>query len=227
MGIPVLPADLLAEYKKLDSTSISDAMDRIGLSCGCYGIKPITGGVTMCGQAFTVRYVPCGEVKGTVGDFLDDVAPGNICVLDNGGRDYCTVWGDIMALSASMRGVGGTLIYGVCRDVKDIRAIKYPMFALGYYMVTGKDRVEVAEINAPVTVAGIKVRPGDVVFGDDSGALVVPWEKAEKVLAIAREIELKEEGIRQALKSGLSLKEARAQSGYHHLQTRENQQARP
>lgn len=221
MNIPKLAPEIIEDYKNLDSTSISDAMDRLGLPAGLYDIKPITAGKLMCGQAFTVRYIPCGEVKGTVGDFLDDVEPGQVCVLDNGGRDYCTVWGDIMALYASMKGIAGTLIYGVCRDVKDIRKIGYPIFSLGHYMVTGKDRVEVAEINEPVTVAGIKVCPGDLIFGDDTGALVVPFDKAEQVLRIAEEIEQKEECIRKALCDGISLREARAKTGYHHLQTKE------
>lgn len=222
MEIPKLSPKVIEEYKKLDSTSISDAMDRLGVPTGLYDIKPITPGQVMCGQAFTVRYIPCGEIKGTVGDFLDDVEPGQVCVLDNGGRDYCTVWGDIMALYASMKGVAGTLIYGVCRDVKDIRKIGYPVFSLGHYMVTGKDRVEVAQINEPVTVAGIKVCPGDLIFGDDTGALVIPYDRIERVLEIAKEIEQKEENIRQDLHSGISLREARARTGYHHLQTKEN-----
>ena len=67
MNIPKLDKAIIEEYKKLDSTSISDAMDKIGIPSGLYGIKPITPGTVMCGQAFTVRYVPCGEVKGTVG----------------------------------------------------------------------------------------------------------------------------------------------------------------
>lgn len=221
MDIPKLDSAVIEAYKKLDSSSITDAMDRIGLPSGLYGLKPVTPGVVMCGQAFTVRYVPCGEVKGTVGDFLDDVEPGQVCVLDNGGRDYCTVWGDIMALAASLKGIAGTVIYGVCRDVKDVRAVKYPIFSNGFYMVTGKDRVEVAEVNGPVTVAGLKVRPGDLMFGDDNGALVVPAEHAEKVLAIAQDVEAKEEQIRQALKKGVSLREARKQMNYHHLQTKE------
>ena len=156
-----------------------------------------------------------------MGDFLDDVEPGQVCVLDNGGRDYCTVWGDIMAMTASLKGIAGTLIYGVCRDIKDVRNIKYPIFSNGYYMVTGKDRVEVAAINKPVTVAGIKVCPGDLVFGDDTGALVIPFDKVETVLNIAKEIERKEEIIRENVKSGLSLREARAKTGYHNLQTKE------
>ena len=221
MTIPKIDKVIIEEYKKLDSTSISDAMDKIGIPAGLYGIKPITPGTIMCGQAFTVRYIPCGEVKGTVGDFLDDVEPGQVCVLDNGGRDYCTVWGDIMAMTASLKGIAGTLIFGVCRDIKDIKDIKYPIFSNGYYMVTGKDRVEVAEINEPVTVAGIKICPGDLIFGDDTGALVIPYDRVERVLEIAKEIERKEDIIRRKVKRGLTLREARKQTGYHKLQTRE------
>ncbi len=211
---------ILEAYKKLDTTSVSDAMDKLGIPAGLYGIKPVVSGVVMCGQAFTVRYVPCGEIKGTVGDFLDDVAPGQVCVLDNGGRDYCTVWGDIMAMAAKLKGIEGTVIDGVCRDIPAIRAVQYPMYTKGCYMMTGKDRVEVADINAPVTVSGVKVCPGDVVFGDDTGVVVVPLDKAEAVLEIARDIEQKEEIIRQALKEGVSLREARSRTGYHHLQTK-------
>ena len=126
-----------------------------------------------------------------------------------------------MAMAASLKGIEGTLIYGVCRDIKDIRNIRYPIFSNGYYMVTGKDRVEVAAVNEPVTVAGLKVCPGDLIFGDDTGALVIPFDKVEQVLGIAKEIEKKEEMIRQYVKGGMSLREARAQTGYHHLQTKE------
>lgn len=211
---------IIEKFKKYDSASISDAMDRLGIPSGLYGIKPVVKGTVMCGQAFTVRYVPCGEVKGTVGDFLDDVEQGEVCVLDNGGRDYCTVWGDIMAMYASMKKIAGTLIYGVCRDIKDIRKINYPIFTNGYYMVTGKDRVEVAEVGGEVTVSGLKVCPGDLIYGDDSGALVIPFDRVEEVLEITKEIEQKEQVIRNCLQDGFTLREARKQTGYHNLQTK-------
>lgn len=220
MQIPKLDPAVIEAYKKLDSTSISDALDRLGIPGGLYGIKPVTPGVVMCGQAFTVRYVPCGEVKGTVGDFLDDVEPGQVCVLDNGGRDYCTVWGDIMAMAASMKEIAGTLIYGVCRDVKDVRAIRYPIFTMGYYMVTGKDRVEVDAVNIPVNISGVRVNPGDYILGDDSGVVCIPAGRVEEVLQIAEGIEETEQKIIAEVRSGSTLKAAREKLGYHHLQTK-------
>lgn len=212
---------IIAGFKELDTTSVSDALDRLGIVGGLEGIKPIVPGITMCGPAFTVHYVPCGLTKGTVGDFLDDVEPGQVVVIDNGGRTYCTVWGDLMALAASLRGIEGTVIDGVCRDIKGIRELKYPIFTKGYYMVTGKDRVQVDAINIPVAVSGVQVKPGDIVLGDDNGVVVIPQEKAEEVLAVAREIAEKEALIEREVRNGATLREARARVGYHTLQTRQ------
>ena len=82
---------LIEELKKMDTASISDAMDKLGVPCGLLGIQAVIPGHKICGEAFTVHYVPCGMVKGTVGDFLHDVQPGQVVVIDNAGRDYCTV----------------------------------------------------------------------------------------------------------------------------------------
>ena len=82
-----------------------------------------------------------------MGDFLDDVEPGQVVVIDNGGRDWCTVWGDIMSLDANLKGVSGTIIDGVCRDLPAIERIGYPIYSKGVYMVTGKDRVYVDAVD--------------------------------------------------------------------------------
>lgn len=215
-----LRKEVIDEYKKLDTTSISDALDRLGIRGGLLGIKPVVEGTRLCGQAFTVHYVPCGEIKGTVGDFLDDVEPGEVVVIDNSGRLDCTVWGDIMALSASQRKIAGTVIDGVCRDVPVVKSLQYPIFTKGTYMVTGKDRVFVDKVNIPVSVSGVQVVPGDLIVGDGTGVVVVPLKQAEDVLKIATEIETKEKLVEQKIKEGFSLKEARAAVNYHSLQTR-------
>jgi regulator of RNase E activity RraA len=212
-------SSLVAEFARLDTPSVSDAMDKLGLRGGLAGIKPVVPGTSFCGRAFTIHYAACGTVAGTVGDFLDDVAPGEVVVIDNSGREYCTVWGDLMTITARRNGVAGTVIDGVCRDVPVIRKSAYPVFTKGVYMVTGKDRVFVDAINSPVSISGLQVKRGDVLLGDDSGALVVPWEHAEKVLETAAEIAAKESQIEKALASGVSLKEARSRAGYHSLQT--------
>ena len=100
-----------------------------------------------------------------------------------------------------------------------IRELKYPIYTKGTYMVTGKDRVFVDKINEPVSISGVQVNPGDLIVGDNTGVLVVPRTKAEEVLKIALEIEQTEQKIVEKIKSGMPLKEARRQTGYHTLQT--------
>lgn len=213
--------ELVSRFEKLDTTCVSDAMDKIGMECAVYGVKALHFGEKICGRAFTVHYMPCGAVSGTVGDFLDDVAPGQVIVIDNAGRETCTVWGDIMAKTAKAMGVAGTVIDGVCRDVPAILSCGYPVFSKGYYMRTGKDRVYVDAVNVPVTLSGIPVRPNDIILGDESGVIVVPQDLAERVAEIAEEIDAKEQEILALVAQGHPLKEARAMTGYHHLQTRQ------
>lgn len=220
MEIQALPQEIITAFQEMDTPSVSDAMDRLGLPCALFDIKPVIPGTKLCGQAFTVHYTACGQVKGTVGDFLDDVQPGQVVVIDNGGRRDCTVWGDIMSICASRKGIAGTVIDGVCRDLPVIRELEYPVFSKGFYMSTGKDRVYADQVGVPVTVSGLQVLPGDILLADDSGAIVIPRTRAEEILAAAREIAHVENQIVARIKSGCSLKEARALLGYHKLQTR-------
>ena len=217
-----ITAAMIEEFREMDTCCISDAMDRLGIPCGLEGIKPVNPDSAMCGPAFTVHYVPCGTVKGTVGDFLDDVKPGQVVVIDNGGRTYCTVWGDLMSITATQRGIAGTVIDGVCRDLPVVHNLKYNIFTKGHYMVTGKDRVEVDQVNVPVAISGVRVVPGDLIVGDATGVVVVPQEEAARVLEVAKEIAAKEAVIEKAVLQGASLKEARASVNYHSLQTHQD-----
>ncbi len=219
----VIRDELVEAFKALDTASVSDAMDKIGIPAGCHGIKPVVTGVKFAGRAYTVKYRACGVVeRGTVGDFLDDVPAGDVIVIDNGGRTDCTIWGDIMTTLAHHKGVAGTVIDGVCRDVPKIRELGYPIFTRDYYMMTGKDRIEIEAVNVPVTVSQRQVRPGDIVVADDSGVVIVPASKAEDVLKIALEIEHAEQEILKRIAQGRTLREARAELQYHALQTKTN-----
>lgn len=213
---------VIDNLKKLDVPSISDAMDKLGIPAGCLGIKPVVRGHSFCGRAFTVHYVPCGVHKGTVGDFLDDVAPGEVIVIDNSGREYCTVWGDIMTNVAAHRGIEATVIDGVCRDINGIEKLNYPVYSKGYYMMTGKERVEVDAINQPVAISGLQIRPGDILRGDDSGVIVIPTEYAEQIVKSAQHIEATEQQIIQFVHEGHTLKTAREKMHYHTLQSHVN-----
>jgi regulator of RNase E activity RraA len=210
---------LVESFKTLSAASISDALDRLQIPGQAQGVASLRRGYHIVGRAFTVRYLPVGASKGTVGDYVDDVPPGGVIVLDNAGRLDCTVWGDILTTVAAQRKIAGTVIHGVCRDVTGSLEVEYPIFSRGRFMRTGKDRVEVSGINVPASLGEVQVRPNDIVIGTDDGILVVPDSKADKILEIALSIAGAEAKIIAAVKSGSRLDEARKQHNYHHLQS--------
>jgi regulator of RNase E activity RraA len=141
-------------------------------------------------------------------------------VLDNGGRENATVWGDILTWVAHKRGVSGTVIDGACRDTHLSRELGYPIYSRSYSMRTGKDRVQVEAVNGPVNIGEARVAAGDILRGDADGVLVIPRAHEAAVLAAAEEIDAVEQRIRAAINEGQTLAEARQALGYHQLQTR-------
>ncbi|MNQ68446.1 4-hydroxy-4-methyl-2-oxoglutarate aldolase [compost metagenome] len=211
--------ELVSLFEGLDTAGVSDAMDKLGLHGQAQGIMPLANYTRpVIGPAYTVRYVPATVPAGTVGDFIDDVAEGDVVVIDNDGRTDCTVWGDIMTQYAGLRGIAGTVIDGVCRDVSKALGDNYPMFTAGRFMRTGKDRVQVESVNTTVAVGAVRVAPRDIVVADANGVVVVPRERAREVADTARRIETVEAAIRERISQGTTIREARAALGYHMLQ---------
>ena len=203
---------------ELGTATVSDALDRLGLPGSAHGIAPLQTGTPFAGPAFTVRYVPAGDPKGTVGDFVDEVPEGGVVVIDNQGRTDATVWGDILTTYANRHGIAATCIWGVCRDVRVALELEYPLYTHGKFMRTGKDRVELADQQVPVALGDVQVRPGDLVVGDDDGIVVIPAHRLEEVAALAERIGETEDAIAEAVIEGMSISEARAKYGYHTLQ---------
>ena len=211
--------ELVALFQGLDTPGVSDALDKLGLPGQCLGVAPLDNySKVIVGPAFTVQYVSASVPPGTVGDFIEDVAPGDVVVIDNGGRTDCTVWGDIMTQYAGTRQIAATVIDGVCRDVNKALGDGYPIFSKGRFMRTGKDRVQVQSVNQPVSIGTARVCARDIVVADANGVVIVPRARAAEVAACARQIESIEADIRALISQGKTLKEARAALGYHSLQ---------
>lgn len=215
-----MTGDVLTTLQALSTSGISDALDRLGINGQCAGIRPIDRSCALAGRAFTVRYGSVGDDPGTVGDYIDDLGPNDVVVLDNRGREDVTVWGDLLTITASRRNIAGTVIDGICRDVNRALAHSYPVFARGTWMRTGKDRVRVEAIGEPVVIGGVRVEPGDYLVGDGDGVVAVTASRAVEVADVAAEIEAAESKIREAVEAGATLREARAAVNYHRLQTR-------
>lgn len=211
--------ELVALFEGLDTPGVSDAMDKLGLPGQCLGVAPLDNySKVVVGPAFTVQYVSASVPPGTVGDFIEDVAPGDVVVIDNGGRTDCTVWGDIMTQYAGTRQIAATVIDGVCRDVNKALGDGYPIFSKGRFMRTGKDRVQVQSVNQPVSIGSARVCARDIVVADANGVVIVPRARAREVATVARQIESVEADIRTLIAQGKTLKEARDALGYHSLQ---------
>jgi regulator of RNase E activity RraA len=214
--------ELVALFEGLDTPGVSDALDKLGLHGQALAIMPLADYTKAAvGPAFTVKYVPASNPPGTVGDFIDDVAEGDVVVIDNDGRTDCTVWGDIMTQYAGLRGIAATVIDGVCRDVGKALSDNYPLFTAGRFMRTGKDRVQVESVNTTVGIGTVRVASRDIVVADANGVLIVPRARAREVAETARKIEKVESRIREQIALGKSLGDARAALGYHTLQTKE------
>ena len=206
----------VALFREYGTGTISDALDLLGHDGGLAGLARQSGTGVVVGPAYTLQYVPVqpGE-PGPAGDFIDDIAAGAVVVIANAGRTYCTVWGDILSEVALRRGLVGTVIDGCCRDLGEIRALGYPVWSRGSYLKSGKNRVRLAAVQAPVTLAETLVRPGDLVCADDAGVVVVPAECADRVAEQVSRVARVETKIRADITRGVPLREARQRHGYN------------
>ncbi|HWK53021.1 MAG TPA: RraA family protein [Hyphomicrobiales bacterium] len=207
---------------RLDTATLSDALDKLRISGQCLGIKPRDHDFRLAGRAYTILYGPLdAEKAGTVGDFIDKLDAGTVVVIDNGGREDATVWGDILTYLAHKKGLAGTVIDGACRDVHLCLSLGYPIYSRSYSMRTGKDRVQVDAEQVPVNIGDARVQPGDLIRGDADGVVCIPRSREEEVLAVAEQIDAAETQIRAMLEAGRTIGEARAAMRYHSLQTPE------
>jgi len=205
---------------RLDTATLSDALDKLRISGQCLGIKPRDHNFRLAGRAFTVLYGPLdANNPGTVGDFIDKRDEGAVVVIDNGGREDATVWGDILTYLADRKKLAGTVIDGACRDVHLCLKLGYPIYSRSYSMRTGKDRVQVDGEQVPVNIGDARVLPGDLMRGDADGVVCIPAAREDEVLAVAEQIDAAENQIRKYLEDGKTITEARAEMKYHSLQT--------
>lgn len=219
---PVASDTAASRAAALDTATISDALDKHGIAGQCLGIKPRDHSFSMTGRAYTVRYGAIDPANpGTVGDYIDGLEAGTVVVLDNGGREDATVWGDILTALAHRKGLAGTVIDGANRDTRLSLTLGYPIFSRSYSMRTGKDRVQVDAEQVPVTIGQARVRPGDLLRGDADGVVVIPHSHELAVIETAEAIQAAEAEIRKRLDAGMSLAEARRDLQYHTLQRRD------
>ncbi len=199
---------LLERLERLDTCAVSDALDRLQLRGATIGIRPLWPCPRIVGRAVTVKIVPAGIAKPSVHlatPAIEAAEPGDVVVVDNAGRTDVSSWGDILSNAALTRGVRGVVIDGACRDIDGSREIGFPVFGKAVVPVTARGRIIQESFNTPIQVAGVQVRPGDLLIADGSGAVFIPREKASEVIEVGKRLAAREAAMVEAGRAGRSV----------------------
>ncbi|MEM1547031.1 MAG: RraA family protein [Candidatus Methanomethylicia archaeon] len=207
--------EILEKYRRIPTTTISDALDRLNIIGVITGLKPIIDDVKIVGPAFTIKEIhrKTNTSEFRVTEALNQAEPGSIMVFDVGGYTEASTWGGLASLSAKIKGIEGVVVNGAVRDINEIRKIKFPVFARAITPITGKSRIATVSINTQIEINNVRISPGDLIVGDGNGIVVIPYEKVLEVLKIAMEIEEKEEKVRILVMSGKPIIEAERELG--------------
>ncbi|WP_198152828.1 RraA family protein [Pseudofrankia sp. DC12] len=199
--------DLTEQLAALDTCAVSDALDQLGLTGVALGLSCLTGPARAAGRVLTVRLIeaagagPSRQHLGTAA--VEAAGPGDVIVVDNGGRAGVSGWGGTLALAAVRRGVRAVIVDGACRDVDESRELGLPVFARAAVPLTARGRVAEEDWNVPVRICGVAVTPGDYVIADGSGVVFVPAARAEEVVAAASRIAERERLMADQVRQGV------------------------
>jgi len=207
-ALPDLVAGLLS------TAVVSDILDDLGHRDHVLdpAIRPLGDGGILAGWAnpFVVAEVdeiPADPYTGEIAA-MDDIARGDVVLIAAGGSARAACWGELFSTAARARGARGTLIDGYCRDARVIAALGYPVWCRGLLPLDVKGRLAVTAWRQPAVVGGLPVQPGDLIVADADGVVVVPAGLAAEMVRRALEKVSKENGVRDALAEGSTLRSA-------------------
>lgn len=188
---------IIERTMKLYVAALSDAADEIGLGLVCMdqGIVPLTRNVRMAGFARTGKLVRSPATRPYDEKQLDvfmslatDAIDGDIIIIDMAGATDCSAWGQILTKIGKPKGVRGAVVDGTSRDIHDIDKMDFAVFARGRHPGTMRGRLDMESVQKPIVCGGVTVNPGDLIFGDGDGVVVIPADKIDEVLSHAEEV---------------------------------------
>ncbi|HQX60957.1 MAG TPA: RraA family protein [Burkholderiaceae bacterium] len=207
---PIDPSQLQA----LSSSVLSDVMDSLGLVRRAMRpfVRPLDDSLVMAGRARTGLYMPAYSLREAENPYeveialVDDLRPNDVVVLAcNGPTERIAPWGELLSTAARARKAAGCVTDGLVRDVKQTRAMGFPVFHGGIGPLDTKGRARMVDGDVTVECAGVEIRPGDIVFGDVDGVVVIPQTHELEVIDKAIAKVTGENNTRDALRKGESL----------------------
>jgi len=211
---------IIDRLAKLDTCAVSDALDSLNLKGATWGVRPQWPCAKIAGRAVTMKIKPAGLQQPTqhLGTApIEAAQPGDIIVIDNGGKLEFSCWGGLLALSAKLKGVSGVVIDGASRDIDEARDLEFPVYARGVVPMTARGRVMQESYNQEIQFAGVQCHPGDLVLADGSGVIIIPKEKESEVVAAAETIYAKEQEMAAGIRKGYSGLEMLEKLGYEQM----------
>jgi 4-hydroxy-4-methyl-2-oxoglutarate aldolase len=214
---------IIERLSKLDTCSVSDAMDSLSLKGATWGVRPQWQCPRIVGRAVTMKIKPVGLQQPTqhLGTpAIEAAQPGDIIVIDNAGQPQFSTWGGLLSLSAKLKGVSGVVIDGACRDIDEARDLEFPVYSRGVVPMTARGRVMQESFNHEIQFAGVQCRPGDLVIADGSGVVIIPREREEEVVTAAEAVFAKEAEMAAGIRKGYSGLEMLEKLGYEQMLTK-------
>ncbi|MCR9100774.1 MAG: RraA family protein [bacterium] len=198
--------------EQLYTPVMGDILDQLG----CYHqflpreIQPMTLDMKVVGRAMPVLFCDVyGEQPkpfGYMTESLDDLRPGEVFVAT--GSQSCAVWGEIMTATARMRKAVGAVVNGPHRDTPRVLEQNWPVFSRGRFAQDSRVRTIVQAYRVPIEIEGVWIEPGDLIFGDLDGVVVIPRKHERHVIERAVEKANAENVVRKAIENGMSATEA-------------------
>ena len=202
------------QLKPLSAAILSDIVDSLGLMRRAMRpfVRPLDDAQAMVGRARTGLYMPAYALREGENPYeieialVDDLQPQEVVVLAcNGPSERIAPWGELLTTAAQVRGAAGCVTDGLVRDVRQIRAMHFPVFHGGIGPLDTKGRARMVDRDVRVECGGVSIDPGDLVFGDVDGVVVIPRSHEHAVMDLALEKVRGEDNTRDALLQGESL----------------------
>jgi regulator of RNase E activity RraA len=199
---------LLNRLSALDTNTVSDALDFLGLPGATVGLRPLWNCPKIVGRASTVQLAPKQDAAPTVHLITPVVArieTDDRVLVIAGGVEGISSWGDILANAARQKGIRGSVIDGFSRDIKGSQDIGYPVYGRGVTMISARNRLVQVDDGCSVIVAGVTVNEDDYVIADECGTVFVAAEAIGQVLDLAERIDRRQAGMVAAVRAGRSV----------------------